>query len=150
MFTGLNINYSVTKHNVTWQLNADKCTNWPVVTCIFDQRLTIIKSAWKCQWYQLLLFYVRSDECIMILISNYIICLIIIAHHQNLPGRVAQSVEHLILKSEVLRSIPDLATYFRFSFRWFKRGSCQLPAKVCAWSTGYLLRRSKPAQEKCG
>ena len=33
------------------------------------------------------------------------------------PGRVAQSVGHLTHKSEVLGSIPGLATYFRFSFR---------------------------------
>ena len=33
------------------------------------------------------------------------------------PGRVAQSVGHLTRKSEVLDSIPGLATYFRFSFR---------------------------------
>ena len=33
------------------------------------------------------------------------------------PGRVAQSVGHLIRKSGVLGSIPGLATYFRFSFR---------------------------------
>ena len=35
-------------------------------------------------------------------------------------------------------SIPGLATYFRFSFRFFKKGSCQLQllAKVCARSTG--------------
>ena len=52
------------------------------------------------------------------------------------PGRVAQSVGHLTRKSEVLGSIPGLATYFRFSFRWFTRGSCQLLAKVCARSTG--------------
>ena len=45
---------------------------------------------------------------------------------------------------------PGLATYFRFSFRFFKKGSCQLLAKVCARSTGLPLRRSKPAQEKCG
>ena len=51
-------------------------------------------------------------------------------------GRVAQSVGHLIRKSGVLRSIPGLATYFRFSFRLFKKGSCQLLAKVCARSTG--------------
>ena len=31
---------------------------------------------------------------------------------------------------------PGLATYFRFSFRFFKKGSCQLLAKVCAQSTG--------------
>ena len=54
----------------------------------------------------------------------------------NLPGRVAQSVGHLTRKSRVLGSIPGLATYFRFSFRFFKKGSCQLLAKVCARSTG--------------
>ena len=41
-----------------------------------------------------------------------------------LPGRVAQSVGHLTRKSGVLGSIPGLATYFRFSFRFFKKGSC--------------------------
>ena len=55
---------------------------------------------------------------------------------QLLPGRVAQSLGYLTRKSEVLGSIPSLASYFRFSFRWFKRGSCQLLAKVCARSTG--------------
>ena len=34
-----------------------------------------------------------------------------------MPGRVAQSVGHLIRKSEVLGSIPGLAAYFRFFFR---------------------------------
>ena len=52
------------------------------------------------------------------------------------PGRVAQSVGHLTRKSGVLGSIPGLATYFRFSFRFFKKGSCQFLAKVCARSTG--------------
>ena len=52
------------------------------------------------------------------------------------PGRVAQSIGHLTRKSGVLGSIPGLATYFRFSFRFFKKGSCQLLAKVCARSTG--------------
>ena len=52
------------------------------------------------------------------------------------PGRVAQSVGHLTRKSGVLGSIPGLATYFRFSFRFFKKGSCPLLAKVCARSTG--------------
>ena len=68
----------------------------------------------------------------------------------KLPGRVAQSVGHLTRKSGVLGSIPGLATYFRFSFRFFKKGSCQLLAKVCARSTGSPLRGSKPTQEKCG
>ena len=52
------------------------------------------------------------------------------------PGRVAQSVRHSTHKSEVLGAIPGLATYFRVSFRFFKKGSCQLLAKVCARSTG--------------
>ena len=37
------------------------------------------------------------------------------------PGRVAQSVGHLTRKSGVLGSIPGLATYFRFSFRFSGR-----------------------------
>ena len=65
-------------------------------------------------------------------------------------GRLAQSVGHLTCESGVLGSIPDLETYFRFSFHFFKKGSCPLLAKVCARSTGLPLRRSKPAQEKCG
>ena len=52
------------------------------------------------------------------------------------PGRIAQSVGHLTRKSGVLGSIPGLATYFRFSFPFFKKGSCQLLVKVCAGSTG--------------
>ena len=51
------------------------------------------------------------------------------------PGRIAQSVGHLTRKSGVLGSIPGLATYFRVSFRFFKKDSCQLLAKVCARST---------------
>ena len=45
------------------------------------------------------------------------------------PVRVAQSVGHQTRKSGVLGSIPGLATYSRFSFRFFKKGSCQLLAK---------------------
>ena len=56
--------------------------------------------------------------------------------HIHATGRVAQSVGHLTRKSGVLGSIPGLATYFRFSFRFFKKGSCQLLAKGCARSTG--------------
>ena len=54
----------------------------------------------------------------------------------NSPGRVAQSVGHVTRKSGVLGSISGLATYFRFSSRFFKKVSCQLLAKVCARSTG--------------
>ena len=53
-------------------------------------------------------------------------------HLSCVPGRVAQSVGHPTHMSGVLGSIPGLATYFRFSFRFFKKGSCQLLAKVCA------------------
>ena len=52
------------------------------------------------------------------------------------PGRIAQLVGHLTRKSGVLGSIHGLATYFRFSFRFFKKRSCQLLAKVYARSTG--------------
>ena len=49
---------------------------------------------------------------------------------------IRQSVGHLTRKSGVLGSIPCLATYFRFSFRFFKKDRCQLLMKVCARSTG--------------
>ena len=52
------------------------------------------------------------------------------------PSRVVQSVGHLTRKSGVLGPIRGLATNFRFSFRFFKKDSCQLLAKVCARSTG--------------
>ena len=38
------------------------------------------------------------------------------------PGREKQSVGHLTRKAGVLGSIPGLATYFRSSFRFFKKG----------------------------
>ena len=56
--------------------------------------------------------------------------------HKTKPDWEAQSVGHLTRKSGVLGSIPGLATYFRFSFCFFKQGSCQLLARVCARSTG--------------
>ena len=53
-------------------------------------------------------------------------------------GRVAQSVGHLTRKSGVLDSIPGLATYFRFSFRFFQEGQLSVSSKrMCTkyWST---------------
>ena len=41
------------------------------------------------------------------------------------PGRVAQSVSGLTHKPEVPGPIPGPATYFRLSFRLFKKGICQ-------------------------
>ena len=55
---------------------------------------------------------------------------------QEVEYSVQSSVGHLTRKSGVLGSITGLATYFRFSFRFFKKGSCQLLAKVCARITG--------------
>ena len=68
--------------------------------------------------------------------EKHIFGLFCLLHCMIKPGRVAQSVGHLTRKSGVLGSIPGLATYFRFSFRFFKKGSCQLLAKACARSTG--------------
>ena len=46
------------------------------------------------------------------------------------PSRVVQLVEHLTRKSGILGLIPGLATYFRFSFHFFKKGSCQYVHEV--------------------
>ena len=64
-------------------------------------------------------------------------------------GRVAQSVGHLTRKLGVLGSIPGLATYFRFSFRFFQKGQMSVSGesmRMKYWS----LRRAKLSQEKCG
>ena len=52
------------------------------------------------------------------------------------PGRVAQSVGHLTRRSGVLGSIPGLATYFRFSFRFFQEGQLSVTGVSVARSTG--------------
>ena len=65
-------------------------------------------------------------------IYTYILSQSQCAFGAKMPGRIAQSVGHLTHKSGVLGLIPGLAAYFRFSFRFFKKGSCQLLAKVCA------------------
>ena len=72
----------------------------------------------------------------IIIILFYFLCFLSVLLQCKSPGRLAQSVGYLTRKSGVLGSIPGLATYFRFSFRFFKKGSCQLLAKVCARSTG--------------
>ena len=77
------------------------------------------------------------SACAQYVQSNQSLSFLLILMHLNIGlGRVALSVGHLTHKSGVLGSIPGLATYFRFSFRFFKKGSCQLLAKVCARSTG--------------
>ena len=47
-----------------------------------------------------------------------------------MPGSVAQSVGHLTRKSGVLGSMPSLATYFRFSFRFFMKQRIHLIRQV--------------------
>ena len=54
-------------------------------------------------------------------------------------GRVAQSVARLAKEPEVLGSIPGPATYFRFSFRWFKKQKGQLSVTGESMSTKYWL-----------
>ena len=55
----------------------------------------------------------------------------------NLPGPLAQSVGQLTRKSGVLGSIPSLATYFRFSIRFFQEG--QLSVTGESMCTKYCL-----------
>ena len=54
--------------------------------------------------------------------NSNLICTIRLITTTARPGCVAQTVEHLTRNSGVLGSIPGLATYFRFSFRLFKKG----------------------------
>ena len=57
-----------------------------------------------------------------------------------------KGVWRLTRGSGVLGSMPGLAACFRFSFRFFKKGSCRLLARVCARGTGWPLGRSGPAR----
>ena len=94
-------------------------------------QLNEILNAHKYKNIKTFSFLLGPDKPIMLFSCSFMLkC------QQLLPGRVAQSVGHPTHKSGVLGSIPGLATYFRFSFRFFKKGSCQLLAKVCARSTG--------------
>ena len=75
-------------------------------------------------------------------------------------GAVARSEACSLGMQAAPSLIPTSGTFFRgdlvmktflrpFSlFRWFKKSSCQLPAKECALSTGKLPKRL--AQEQCG
>ena len=62
-----------------------------------------------------------SSECLLITNKYIYIIKVKLSFIVQQPGRVAQSVGHLTCKSGVLGSIPGLATYFRFSFRFFKK-----------------------------
>ena len=54
-------------------------------------------------------------------------------------ARVAQSVGHLTRKSGVLGSIPGLATYFRFSFRFFQKGQLSVSGESTCMCMKYWL-----------
>ena len=94
-------------------ITLDRDTNQPGLTVSYSATCSIVKS-WLCH---------------DILMLSQIVPM-------RGPGCIAQSVGHLTRKSGVLCSIPGLATYFRFSFRFFNKGSCQLLVKVYARSTG--------------
>ena len=119
---------------------------WYIIM-IFHSYVEQVLTMCRVQEGQLLLLYFWSyfplniSDAISCLHHNlntlwYIIMILHSYVEQILPGRVAQSVGHLTRMSGVLGLIPVLATYFRFSFRFFKKSSCQLLAKVCARSTG--------------
>ena len=101
----------------------------PVQSCLLKMRKAVGKCLKKCLCIQVLELHlnVYNSCCTEYKVKRT---------YAFSPGRVAQSVGHLTRKSGVLGSIPGLATYFRFSFHFFKKGSCQLLAKVCARSTG--------------
>ena len=116
----------------------NKCPRRPLIMTLIpgcDLEYSRGTSGHKLSFYFTLLCYADLGQRTFILIMTYhLINHYCLPLHE--PGRVAQSVGHLTRKSGVLGSIPGLATYFRFSFRFFKKGSCQLLAKVCARSTG--------------
>ena len=62
--------------------------------------------------------------------------------HKVLLNRVGAGLRSTVSSPCLTREpeVPSLIygppTYFHFSFCWFKKGSCQLLAKVCARSTG--------------
>ena len=87
-----------------------------------------------------MVYLCRMSDCIVglrhrVMAFIFLFFIFFLSFPKLQPGRVAQSVGHLTRKSGVPGSIPGLATYFRFSFRFFKKGSCLLVAKVCARST---------------
>ena len=78
----------------------------------------------------------------------------------QMPGEVAWSEACPLGMQAAPSSIPTSGTFFRRDlvmktflrpvslYRWFKKSSCQLPAKECALITGKLPMRL--AQEQCG
>ena len=99
---------------------------------MFFQARNIVKSIWLHFTYIYLISFIACKSIWIIELQAFRTLDILYPTLELV--RVAQSVEHPTRKSEVLGSIPGLATYFCFSFCWFKKGSCRLLAKVCAQS----------------
>ena len=66
--------------------------------------------------------------------SPAVYCIFVICHEKVIYASYDTLINIFNLAYKIVP--PGLATYFRFSFRFFKKGSCQLLAKVCARSTG--------------
>ena len=77
------------------------------MTYVVVVRLKLVHSI-AYSWFEYVHFFSNVNEHKMSLEMTMI---------ELKAGRVAQSVGHLTRKSEVLGSIPGLATNFRFSFR---------------------------------
>ena len=110
--------------------NNDICQISPMITASCTSISTCVQVHILVALYIYAIYFARNLFLLILLsngASNF---------KRSPPGCVAQSIGHLTRKSGVLGSIPGLATYFGFSFRFFKQGSCQLLAKVCARSTG--------------
>ena len=112
-----------------------------IFLCIFVKRCKTGRCTYKPEWVECIFLGKWVSEGWMAALRCFVLVVIICCAYwtsllQLEVGRVAQSVGHLTRKSGILGSIPGLATYFCFSFRFFKKGSCQLLAKVCARSTG--------------
>ena len=121
------------KNNEEKGIRKRELTLWQIRQCTYSQHLCI----WRLGFFLLIQVWLSSN--LTWPLPPWLFCQPKVK--QNLlglyfkhlgPGRVAQSVGHLTRKSGVLGSTPGLATYFRFSFRFFKKGICHLLAKVCA------------------
>ena len=87
---------------------------------------------------------------------NDVYCSLKSVSHQLAPDAIAPSVAMSLGNQEAPPSILAYRTSFCkdlvmklflppfFLFRWFKKSSCQLMAKGCALSTGYLPRGGLP------
>ena len=78
---------------------------------------SLMKSQYKAILIFLFFFFVQAWWAILAGLYEYTGRAIALFLTLVVSGRIAQSVGHLTCKSEVLGSIPSLATYFRFSFR---------------------------------